>query len=566
MNRMFNISIYCGIIILLLISVIVSVSAETVNYRQQGSESGKNLQVLPQHAEDRIIVKYRPDAKGPDENLTSFMDTMNRKVGGSVLADFSPMGISGMQIIRPPGNLTTEEAIAEYSKDSGVLYAEEDHLISLSPNETADLVSSSENSTTGSSSATPDDPGYSLQWGLHNTGQSPFYGTAGADIDAPIAWNTTTGSGVVVAVVDTGVDYTHEDLAVNIWINPVEIAGNGIDDDGNGYIDDIRGWNFCSATNDPMDDNGHGTHCAGIITAVGNNGVGVTGVNWEAKIMPLKFLDSSGSGYTSDAISAILYANKMGAKVISNSWGGTGSSRSLKEAIDASSAVVVCAAGNDAENIDTTPLYPASYNSSNIIAVAATDYNDNLASFSNYGSKSVDIAAPGVMIRSTYSDNRYAYLSGTSMATPYVSGVAALVYASNSSLSCTVVKAKILSGAETISSLNGKVVSNGRLNAANAVKSSSGGDNQDPGNSTGDLVASFTASPRSGHSPLPVQFVDTSSAGETAWNWNFGDGSSSTMKNPRHIYQNKGSYTVTLKIIKGKKSGTLTRTGYITIQ
>jgi len=565
MNHTFKVSIHYGIIILFLISVAVSASADTMNYRQQGTDSGKSLQVLPQHAEDRIIVKYKPDAKGPDQTLSSFMDNTNKKVGGTVMTDFSPMGISGMQIIRPPDNRSAEEAITEYAKQPEVLYAEADHIISLSPNETADSVSGTVGSS-GSSSVTPDDTSYALQWGLHNTGQSPFYGTAGADIDAPIAWNTTTGSGVVVAVVDTGVDYTHEDLAANIWNNSGEIAGNGIDDDGNGYIDDVRGWNFCSVTNDPMDDNGHGTHCVGIIAAVGNNGVGVTGVNWKVKIMPLKFLDSSGSGYTSDAISAILYANKMGAKVISNSWGGTDSSRSLKDAIEASSAVVVCAAGNDAENIDTTPLYPASYNSSNIIAVAATDYNDKLASFSNYGSKSVDIAAPGVMIRSTYSDNRYAYLSGTSMATPFVSGVAALVYASNSSLSSTGVKAKILSGAETLSSLNGKVVSNGRLNAANAVKSSSDGDNQDPGDSTGDLVASFTASPRSGHTPLPVQFVDTSSAGETAWNWSFGDGSSSVMKNPRHIYQNKGSYTVTLKISKGKKSGTLTRIGYITIQ
>ncbi len=565
MNRTFNISIYCWIIILLLISVAVSASAETVNYRQQGSESEKNLQVLPQHAEDRIIVRYKSDAKGPDKTLSSFMENTNKKIGGTVMTDFSPMGISGMQIIRPPDNRSVDVAISEYAKQPEVLYAEADHIISLSPNETADSVSNGVDSS-GSSSVTPDDPGYSLQWALHNTGQSPFYGTAGADIDAPAAWNTTTGSGVIVAVVDTGVDYTHEDLAANIWVNSGEIAGNGIDDDGNGYIDDIRGWNFCSNTNDPLDDNGHGTHCAGIITAVGNNGVGVTGVNWKAKIMPLKFLDSSGSGYTSDAISAILYADKMGAKVISNSWGGTGLSRSLKEAIDASSAVVVCAAGNDAENIDTTPLYPASYNSSNIIAVAATDYKDRLASFSNYGSKSVDIAAPGVKIRSTYSNDRYAYLSGTSMATPFVSGVAALTYASNSSLSNTGVIAKILAGADILSSLSGKVVSNGRLNAANAVSSSSEGNDKDPGVSSGDLIVTFTAAPTSGHSPLPVQFVDTSSAGETAWNWNFGDGKSSAMKNPRHIYQNIGRYPVTLKITNGSKNGTLTKTGYITIQ
>jgi len=564
-NNIYNYSIHWGVIILVIISVIVSVSADTITFREQGTDFGKSLQVQPQHASDRIIVRYKPDAKGPDETLSSFMNNTNKKLGGTVMADFSPMGISGMQIIRPPDNRTAEEAISEYTNQPDVLYAEVDRLISLSPNETVDLVTNSVSSS-GSSSVTPNDPGYSLQWGLHNSGQSPFYGTAGADIDAPIAWNTTTGSDVVVAVVDTGVYYTHEDLADNIWTNSGEIAGNGIDDDGNGYIDDIRGWNFCSGTNNPIDDNGHGTHCAGIIAAVGYNGVGVTGVNWKAKIMPLKFLDSSGSGYTSDAISAILYANTMGAKVISNSWGGSGVSRALKDAIDASSAVVVCAAGNDADNIDTTPLYPASYNSSNIIAVAATDYNDKLASFSNYGPKSVDIAAPGVTIRSTYKNNQYAYLSGTSMATPFVSGVAALVSATNSSLSNAEIKEKIMSNVDAISSLSGKVTSNGRLNAANAVESTSDGDDQDPDDSTDDLTVSFTAAPRSGNVPLPVQFVDTSSTGETGWNWNFGDGTSSIMKNPRHIYQNRGSYAVTLKITKGDRSGTLTKSGFITIK
>jgi len=564
-SNIYNYSIHCGVIILVLISVIVSVSADTISFREQGTDSGKSLQVQPQHASDRIIVRYKPDAKGPDETLSSFMNNTNKNIGGTVMADFSPMGISGMQIIRPPDNLTLEETISEYANQPDVLYAEFDRIISLSPNETVDLVTNSESSSV-SSSVTPNDPGYSLQWGLYNSGQSPFYGTVGADIDAPIAWNTTTGSDVVVAVVDTGVYYTHEDLADNIWTNSGEIAGNGIDDDGNGYIDDVRGWNFYSDTNNPIDDNGHGTHCAGIIAAVGYNGVGVTGVNWNAKIMPLKFLDSSGSGYTSDAISAILYANAMGAKVISNSWGGSGVSRALKDAIDASSAVVVCAAGNDAENIDTTPLYPASYNSSNIIAVAATDYNDKLASFSNYGPKSVDIAAPGVTIRSTYKNNQYAYLSGTSMATPFVSGVAALVSATNSSLSNAEIKEKILNSVDAISSLNGKVTSNGRLNAANAVESASDGDDQDPDDSTDDLTVSFTAAPKSGNAPLPVQFVDTSSVGETGWNWNFGDGTSSIMKNPRHIYQNRGSYSVTLKITKGDMSGTMTKTGFITIK
>ncbi|MDD1729779.1 MAG: S8 family serine peptidase [Methanospirillum sp.] len=566
MNHNYHVSIGISIILLIIIASLPTGAEMQMNQHSSGI-TGKAIEVTPQHAQDRIIVRYKPDAKGPDATLNSFMDTMNRKVGGSVLADFSPMGVPGMQIVRPPDNRSAEEAIAEYANNSEVLYAEADTIIALSPDENRESVSDSSGSST-IASVTPNDPGFSLLWGLHNTGQTPFSGTADADIDAPEAWDTTVGSAsVVVALVDTGVDYTHEDLAANIWTNTGEIAGNGIDDDKNGYIDDIRGWDFANTDNNPMDDHGHGTHCAGIISAVGNNKTGVAGVNWNATIMPLKFLDSSGSGYTSDAISAILYANKMGAKIISNSWGGTEYSRALKEAIDASSAVVVCAAGNDATNIDSVPLYPASYPGSNIISVAATDYKDKLASFSNYGITSVDLAAPGVKIRSTYPNNKYAYLSGTSMATPHVAGVAALVYAKNSSQSNAAVKAEILNGVDTMSSLKGKVLTGGRLNAAKAVAlaGDSGGSSTDGDTTIGNLTTSFTAAPRSGNAPLPVQFQDSSS-GTTAWRWNFGDGSSSSLKNPRHTYQNRGTYTVTLKSSKGTKSGTMTRSGFIVVQ
>jgi len=201
-------------------------------------------------------------------------------------------------------------------------------------------------------------------------------------------------------VVDSGVKYDHEDLVGNIWSNPGE-ALNGGDTDGNGYVDDIRGWDFVDNDNDPMDYDSHGTHVAGTIAAVGDNGLGVTGVCWTAKIMPIRGLDAAGSGLTSNLISAIEYANANGAHVINNSWGGGGYSQSLKNAIDASSAVVVCAAGNSNVNTDTTPHYPSSYESTNIISVAATDQNDNRALFSNYGVTSVDVGAPGVNIYST---------------------------------------------------------------------------------------------------------------------------------------------------------------------
>ncbi|PKL59639.1 MAG: peptidase S8/S53 subtilisin kexin sedolisin, partial [Methanomicrobiales archaeon HGW-Methanomicrobiales-4] len=236
----------------------------------------------------------------------------------------------------------------------------------------------------------------------------------------------------------------------------------------NGYIDDIRGWNFVSKNNDPMDDNGHGTHCAGTIAAVGNNGIGISGVTWNSQIMPLKFLDSQGNGYTSDAIAAILYANQMGVPIISNSWGGL-QSQSLKDAIDASSAVVLCAAGNTGANSEVNPVYPAAYSSSNIISVAATDYYDKLATFSNYGVSSVDLAAPGVRIYSTAPSGGYKYLNGTSMATPYVSGVAALVKSQNPSMTGAQIKSRILGNCDILSSLSGKVATGGRLNAAKAL-------------------------------------------------------------------------------------------------
>ena len=219
---------------------------------------------------------------------------------------------------------------------------------------------------------------------------------------------------VLVGVIDTGVDYNHPDLAANIWTNPGEIAGNGIDDDGNGYIDDVHGYDFVNNDGDPMDDNGHGTHFSGTIGGVGNNGIGVAGVNWNVKIMALKFLDSGGSGSTANAVAGVQYATMMGVDVTSNSWGGGGFSQALYDAIDAAGAAniaFVAAAGNNGANNDTSPAYPAAYDLPNIISVAATDDNDELASFSNYGAASVDLGAPGVDILSTLPGNQYGLLS-----------------------------------------------------------------------------------------------------------------------------------------------------------
>src|SRR6266581_2407804 len=322
--------------------------------------------------------------------------------------------------------------------------------------------------------ATPDDPRYPEQWSLNNIGQTG--GTPGADIDAPEAWDRVTGSsGIVVAVIDTGVDYTHPDLAANIWTNPGEIPGNGIDDDGNGYVDDVHGFDFCNNDNDPMDDHGHGTHVSGTIAAVGNNGIGVAGVNWSAQIMPVKFLGPGGSGYTSDAIRAVLYATDMGARVLNNSWGGGGYSEALRDAVVAAyeaNVLFVAAAGNSSNNADVVPLYPAAYDVPNVISVAATDHYDGLAYFSNYGPNSVHLGAPGVNILSTVSAtgdpccsdaSGYKLLSGTSMATPHVAGSAALLLAQDASRSAIGLKSLLLDTVNPVPSLAGITVTGGRL-------------------------------------------------------------------------------------------------------
>ena len=258
-------------------------------------------------------------------------------------------------------------------------------------------------------SALPNDPLFNQYWGLKNTGQTvnAVTGIAGADISIEQAWNVVTNcSAVTVAVIDSGVNYNHPDLAANIWNNAAEIAGNGIDDDGNGFIDDVQGWDFVQNDNTPMDFNEHGTHVAGTIGAVGNNGVGGTGICWGVKIMPVRVLGSKGSGTTASIVAGIDYAVANGAKVINMSLGGSGGAAGDLEdtAIanaNAAGVLVIVAAGNSTTNIDTTPTYPASYTQPNIITVAATDQNDALASFSNFGAVSVDVAAPGVNIKST---------------------------------------------------------------------------------------------------------------------------------------------------------------------
>lgn len=311
----------------------------------------------------------------------------------------------------------------------------------------------------------PDDLDARL-WGLHNQKQP------GKDIHALEAWKIqpgTPGQGPVIAVLDSGCDLNHEDLAANLWRNPEEIPGNGIDDDGNGVIDDVHGFNAAASTGDPSDDGSHGTHVCGTVGAVGNNGVGVIGANPGAQIMPVKFLQG-GYGDTADAIQGLLYATKMGARITSNSWGGVNYSQALYDVLASSPALHICAAGNSKSNNDIAPVYPAGYPLPNLIAVAATDENDELASFSNYGAESVHTAAPGDKIFSTLPGNQYGYKSGTSMATPHVSGVASLIVTEYPEISNQQLIDRLVFGVDRSPQLEGKVLSGGRLNAALALE------------------------------------------------------------------------------------------------
>jgi len=287
---------------------------------------------------------------------------------------------------------------------------------------------------------TPNDTYYSVLYALKSTG-----------IDATHAWSITTGSAQVkVAVLDTGVDAAHPDLA--------------------GNLDLASAWNFVVDTNDPADDHGHGTHVAGTIAARGNNGVGVTGVTWSCKIVPLKFLDGAGSGYLSDAVRAINYAASLNIRILSNSWGGGVYMQSLHDAIQNSGALFVVAAGNDGANVDATPGYPAAFDCPNILSVAATDSADALAAFSNYGATVVDLAAPGVDIGSTYPANQYVYMSGTSMATPHVSGAAALLLSRDPTLTPQQLKQILMASTDAVPALAGKTVTGGVLNVYTALR------------------------------------------------------------------------------------------------
>ena len=413
------------------------------------------------YAEGEVLVRFAPqvqaDACEPNIMQASKINMLLSGLGATIEQQYSI--VPGLCLLRLPEGMTVADALKILGERGEVLYVEPNYKYKAH-------------------SVIPNDPMFNLLWNLHNTGEGG--GTAGADVNAPQAWEVATGGDreIIVAVIDTGVDYRHPDLAANMWVNQAEFNGTpGVDDDGNGYIDDIYGYDFCNYDGDPIDDEGHGSHVSGIIGAVGNNGIGVVGVCWKVKIMVVKFLDQDGNGYDSDAIAAIQYATRMGAKVMNNSWGGGGYSKSLEDVIRAAGTagiLFVASAGNDWGNDnDISPSYPSSYNLDNVIAVLSTDHDDQLSKHSNYGPKSVDLGAPGgdsdCEIYSCYGNGRYVYMYGTSMASPHVSGACALIWSVCPSLSHTEVKDIIVRTVDPLPTLAGSCVSGGRLNLHRAI-------------------------------------------------------------------------------------------------
>ena len=400
-----------------------------------------------------VLVKFKPGVS--QETIDAIAARMNDRVEDRI------ENVPGLEAIDDLDDANADAVAAKYMSLAEVEYAEPNFEINLEEvNEPVVPIF-------------PRDPQFENQWALANSGQRG--GKKGADISATQAWAKTTGSeDVVVAVLDTGVDYRHEDLETNMWARPDQMEP--YHDDELGTIDDTDGFNAIDNTGDPMDDNGHGTHCAGIIGAEGENDLGIAGVNWTVQIMPLKFMNAGGSGTTKDAIEAINYVidrKKAGVnvRIISASWGSTQKSNALGDVIQKAyenGILFVAAAGNSSVNNDRMPHYPSSY--PNVLSVAALDRNDQLASFSNYGAKSVAIAAPGVEILSTWLENGYEEKSGTSMATPVVAGVAALILAENPRMSVDDLRKRLMDSTDPIVALKGKTVTGGRINAAKALE------------------------------------------------------------------------------------------------
>ena len=463
-------NIFIHIALALVLILVAAFAGQLSRWRKQLKT---NVRIVPAEkkqptsAEEIALSETR--SFGRPEVLVKFKSGVSRSTIESLTSRFNDRiedsieNVAGLESIDDLDNADASTVAAQYRAMPEVEYAEPNYDIELDEidNPLEPIL--------------PRDPQFNDQWALANSGQRG--GKKGADISATLAWATTTGSeDVVVAVLDSGVDYTHEDLAGNMWVRPSEM--DPYHDEELGTVDDLNGYNAIDGNSDPMDENGHGTHCAGIIGAEGENDLGIAGVNWKVQIMPLKFMNAGGFGTTKDAIEAINYVidrKKAGVnvRVISASWGSTQKSKALEDVIRKAyenDILFVAAAGNASTNNDRSPHYPSSYDVPNVISVAALDRHDQLASFSNYGVKSVAIAAPGVEILSTWLGNQYEEKSGTSMATPVISGVAALILAENPRMSVDDLRKKLMDSTDPIVALKGKTVSGGRINASKALQ------------------------------------------------------------------------------------------------
>lgn len=432
------------------ISIAIALAMPILSFAQ----SKKNLESMPEVVPGQFLVRVKDSLLLSKAQAVKALEEATR---GHVLRQYEDQGFV---VLQKPVIQNQISSLREIHSSGMVELAEPNYIYRMSK--------------------VGNDPQLGQLWGLRNQGQQDSgkqNGVVGIDIDAERAWDINTGSRkVLVAVIDTGIDYNHPDLAPNAWINQAEANGvPGVDDDGNGIIDDIHGANFVNPqapTGNPLDDQGHGSHCSGTIGAKGNDGVGIVGVAWDVQIMGVKFLGSDGSGTLEGAILAIDYATRMGAKILSNSWAGGSYSKLLEEAIqraDQGGALFVAASSNSAGNNDIQPVYPATYNVPNIISVAAIDNRGSLADFSNYGRSSVHVAAPGVNVFSSVQGGKYDSWSGTSMATPHVSGIAALVLSANEGMTHHEIKDRIIAGARPLAGLRGKVFTGGVANAYYAM-------------------------------------------------------------------------------------------------
>lgn len=401
-------------------------------------------QPAPPVASNGFIVKFSANT------TRSSRDHVLSTAGLRTVEAFSL--VPGLVFTRPVAGQKAANSVSALAANPNVEYIEPDYVLSVA--------------------RMPNDMLYSNLYALNNTGQTG--GVANADINAPEAWDVTTGKEVIVAVIDTGVDYNHDDLRANMWTNPGEIPGNGLDDDSNGFVDDVHGFDFTTNNGSPMDDMGHGTHVAGIIGAVGNNGVGAVGVNWSARIMALRFMDVQGFGATSNAIRALNYAVAMGARVSNASWGGGAFSQAMYDTLAAANQaghIFVTAAGNESQDLDVVPHYPSGYDLPNVIGVAGSNAKDEYALFSNFGATSIDLAAPGDRIESTFKGNTYQTLTGTSMSSPYVAGAVSLLLSVAPDLPVGRIRSAILDTVDVLPTLLGRVATSGRLNVQKALQS-----------------------------------------------------------------------------------------------